>query len=74
MNVICPPSDPTCPTSIFRQNHEQRTLLGQKWVLTSVETAADGSDDDLERKEATHSVEDIPVLLVDSMDTNNVND
>ena len=74
MNVICPPRDLTCPTSIFRQNHEWQTLPGQKWVLTSVEAAADGSDDDLECKETAHSVEDIPVLLVDSMNADDMDD
>ena len=43
-------------------------------ILTSEEPATDGGHDDLETQESTHSVEHIAVLLVDSVDADDVND
>ena len=59
---------------ISAESRKMWTLPEQKWVLTPVESTADGSDDDLECKEAAHSVEDVPVLLVDSMNADDMDD
>ena len=42
--------------------------------LTSEEATANRGDDDLETKEATHGVEDIAVLLVDCMNSNDMHE
>ena len=42
--------------------------------LTSEEAAANGSDDDLEGKETTHAEEDVAVLLIDGVETDDVDE
>lgn len=43
-------------------------------MLTSEEATGDGGDDDLKSKEGTHSSENSPALLVDCVDTNDMDD
>lgn len=43
-------------------------------TLTAVESTADGGNDDLEGKKTAHSEENVPALLVDSMDADDMDD
>ena len=43
-------------------------------TLTTVESTANGGNDDLGSEESAHSEEDIPVLLVDGVDSDDMDD
>ena len=43
-------------------------------TLTTVESTANGGNDDLGSEESAHSEEDIPVLLVDGVDADDVDE
>ena len=62
------------PTSTAGQRCEHSRFPTEKLTLTTVEPAANGGNDDLSGEESTHSEEDVPVLLVDGVDSDDMDD